>query len=403
MTSNYVETQDIASIQMLSVELLDSPFNTQHPTLNIIVRETILKIRTIILALLALALTACGSIASANVARIDQAVLTRSALDARIDRIEKARQSQPAQPGQPLPSRIAIEQELVDQFISQNLLMGIAKQRGVEVSDKEIDDRITQLEAIVPQQSGQPLDSIIQSQLGMENAKSTDFRLFVSSLIAQTKLSYTLVPTDTLKQQITDEIMAQAKQEVEKADVAHILFQASTPEAEPEAKKKAEDVIKRLDAGEDFAKLAGELSEDPGSKDNGGLYTGITKGQFVPEFEQAMFEQLQPGEYTKEPVKTQFGYHVIKLIKKEKGPAMTAEQAQQEIDARLQNDLQQARGQALQDLITAEREKAKQEKRLEEPTYPTATVPPFQPPTGSTPEVPQAPTAAPEPSITPAP
>ncbi len=334
-----------------------------------------MKFRSLILALLMLALAACGSITASTVARVDQATFTRTELDARIARIEAAQKEQPAQPGQQLPSKIEIEQQLVDQFISQNLMLGIAKQRGIEVSEKEIDDRIGQLEAIVPQQAGQPLDQIIQSQLGMESSKAADFRQFVSSLIAQTKLSETLVPTDTLRQQITAEVMAQAKEEVEKGDVAHILFTAETPEAEPEALKKAEDVIKRLDAGEDFAKLAGELSEDPGSKDNGGLYEGITKGQFVPEFEKAMFEDLKPGEYTKVPVKTQFGYHVIKLIKLEKGPAMTEEEAQQQIEARLQNDLQQARGQALQDLITAEREKAKQEKRLEEPTYPTATLP----------------------------
>ena len=352
-----------------------------------------LHVRSFILLLLTLTLAACGSISGSTVARVDQATLTRTDLDARIARIETAQKAQPAQAGQQLPSKIEIEQQLVDQFVSQNLMLGIAKQRGIEVTEKEIDDRISQLESVVPQQAGQPLDTIIQSQLGMESSKAPDFRQFVSSLIAQTKLSVTLVPTDTLKQQITTEVMAQAKQEVEKGDVAHILFLAETPEAEPAAKQKAEDVIKRLDAGEDFAKLAGELSEDPGSKDNGGLYQGITRGQFVPEFEKAMFEELKPGEYTKIPVKTQFGYHVIKLIKLEKGPAMTEEQAQQEIETRLQSELSQARGQALQDLITSERAKAKQEKRLEEPTYPTATVPAIAPTT--VPAVP--PTAIPAP------
>ena len=86
-----------------------------------------MKFRSLILALLMLALAACGSITASTVARVDQATFTRTELDARIARIEAAQKEQPAQPGQQLPSKIEIEQQLVDQFISQNLMLGIAK------------------------------------------------------------------------------------------------------------------------------------------------------------------------------------------------------------------------------------------------------------------------------------
>jgi hypothetical protein len=79
-----------------------------------------------------------------------------------------------------------------------------------------------------------------------------------------------------------------------------------------EAKKKADEILKKINEGGDFAELAREFSEDPGSKSNGGLYEGITQGQFAPEFEKAVFS-LKPGEVAKEPVKTNFGYHIIKL------------------------------------------------------------------------------------------
>ena len=81
------------------------------------------------------------------------------------------------------------------------------------------------------------------------------------------------------------------------------------------AKKKAEDVLKKALAGEDFAKLAKENSEDPGSKEKGGEYDFIKKGMFVPEYEAVIFDKgLKDGEIYKELVKTQFGWHIIKRI-----------------------------------------------------------------------------------------
>ena len=76
-------------------------------------------------------------------------------------------------------------------------------------------------------------------------------------------------------------------------------------------RSKAEDVLKRVRAGEDFAKLAKEFSTDPGSKEKGGDLGWFGHGQMVPEFEQAAFA-LQPGQVS-DLVQTKFGYHIIKV------------------------------------------------------------------------------------------
>jgi peptidyl-prolyl cis-trans isomerase C len=110
-------------------------------------------------------------------------------------------------------------------------------------------------------------------------------------------------------------------EEPEKVRASHILISTRDPitnaelaKEKKEAKHKlAEDLLKRARAGEDFAKLAREFSEDPGSKAKGGEYT-FARGAMVPEFEAAAFA-LKTNQVS-DIVATQFGYHIIKLFEK---------------------------------------------------------------------------------------
>lgn len=94
-----------------------------------------------------------------------------------------------------------------------------------------------------------------------------------------------------------------------------------------EKKAQAEQVLSRVKAGEDFAKLADEISQDPGTKGKGGLYEGVTLGKMVPEFEQAALA-LEPGQVTDNLVETPYGYHIIKLEKKGEGKDAAGQPAQ---------------------------------------------------------------------------
>lgn len=86
------------------------------------------------------------------------------------------------------------------------------------------------------------------------------------------------------------------------------------------------DIIERINAGEDFGQLAEELSADPGSAQNGGDLGWFTRGRMVPEFEEKAFS-MSKGEIS-EPVKTQFGYHIIKKV-----DSRTNEEGQEEVQA----------------------------------------------------------------------
>jgi peptidyl-prolyl cis-trans isomerase D len=124
------------------------------------------------------------------------------------------------------------------------------------------------------------------------------------------------VSDDMLKQQYQANI--QQYQVPNRVHVQHILFMTvgKTTDAEvEEVKKKAEDVLKQVKKGGKFEDLAKKYSEDPGSKDKGGDLSWITQGQTVPEFEKTAFS-LSPGQVS-DLVKTQYGFHIIKVLEKE--------------------------------------------------------------------------------------
>jgi peptidyl-prolyl cis-trans isomerase D len=101
----------------------------------------------------------------------------------------------------------------------------------------------------------------------------------------------------------------------EQVTAAHILIRVDPskgPAADALARDKAEKLAARVKAGEDFAKLANENTEDPSGKGNGGQLPPFSHGQMVPEFERAAFA-LEPRQISI-PVKTQYGYHVIRVI-----------------------------------------------------------------------------------------
>ncbi|WP_165498126.1 peptidylprolyl isomerase [Siculibacillus lacustris] len=95
-------------------------------------------------------------------------------------------------------------------------------------------------------------------------------------------------------------------------------------------KEEAQAIIVDLDKGGDFAKIAEEKSQDPGSAKQGGDLGFFGPGDMVPEFDKAA-GALAVGAITKEPVQTQFGFHVIKLEEKRKQPLPALDQVQDQV------------------------------------------------------------------------
>jgi parvulin-like peptidyl-prolyl isomerase len=147
--------------------------------------------------------------------------------------------------------------------------------------------------------------------------------------------------------EVTETEIQQAYETDNTASVRHILLltQGKTDEEKIEVRKAMEGILNRARAGEDFAELAQQYTEDPGSKETGGLYEDFGRGRMVKPFEDAAFS-VPVGEIS-DIVETQYGYHILKIVerKREERPF---EEARGEIETQLRQEKQ---GNAVQEYI----------------------------------------------------
>lgn len=164
-------------------------------------------------------------------------------------------------------------------------------------------------------------------------------------VIAEAYLTQTItseITEEALRKRYDETIATQTGEEEVKA--RHILL---------DTEDEAEAVIEELDDGADFAKLAQEKSTGPSAAQGGDL-GWFQAGQMVPEFSAAAFA-LEPGTYTKEPVKSQFGWHVILLEEKRTANAPSFEQVHDQLTAEMTRELIQARLEKLRGEAKVER------------------------------------------------
>lgn len=252
----------------------------------------------------------------------------------------------------------------------------VARVNGLPITQKEIDlasedlgERLAQLPE--ERRRDEVINYLVDLKLGAKaaaDAKIGDTPDFAARLAYyREKVLLDQYLTNEGKKAVTEDAARKLYEDTtkamtpdEEAHARHILV---------ETEDQAKAVVARLKKGEDFAKVAGELSRDPGSGKEGGDLGWFTKDRMVPEFAEAAFK-LKKGEVS-EPVKSQFGWHVIKLEDKRSKPLPDFAAVKPQIDQYLERKAQQ-------DIVLALREKAKIE-RLDKPAAPATPAAPAAP------------------------
>jgi len=150
-------------------------------------------------------------------------------------------------------------------------------------------------------------------------------------------------PTITVTDEALKSYYEQAKERLttpERRMARHILITAADGVDDASAQKAAGEVLAKVQAGGDFAALAKQYSKDPGSAEKGGELGWATRGMFVGPFEEALFS-MSKGE-VRGPIKTQFGYHIIRLDDAEGGQVKSFDEVRAELEKEYRNEQSQS-------------------------------------------------------------
>jgi foldase protein PrsA len=251
-----------------------------------------------------------------------------------------------------------LREDALEQLIGMELTLEEAKKQGISISDSEYDAQLKDL----MKKNGIKDEAALEKVLKGKKVTYQDFKKDFIERATIKKLAEKLTKDVKVSDKEAEDYYKKNKQQFNISDsveVQHILVQKI---------EDANKVIKELKAGADFGALAKKYSIDPGSKDNGGKYPMTPVSNYVTEFGQASLD-LAPGKFTEKPVKTDYGYHIIKLLAKEKGHQKTFKDVKEEIKKNL---IEQKKNDFLNNWLKKARDNSKVTKSLKETTTPKA-------------------------------
>jgi len=237
--------------------------------------------------------------------------------------------------------------QLINNLVETKLLSVLADKAGITVEKSEVDSLISM------QYNRSGGEEKFKQQLAQQNVKMSDIRESIKTSIKIQKYIDEMTGKDIepTEKEIMD-YYAENYKDVETVAARHILIKAQNNEKE--AQQEIKEIKNKIEEGADFAEMAKKHSEGPSSKKGGDLGE-FSHGEMVPSFERVAFN-LEPGEVS-DPVKTRFGYHIIKVYDK-KTESQPLEEVKNQIIQQLKTKNKQS---SVRDFI----EKKKEEANLE--------------------------------------
>jgi peptidyl-prolyl cis-trans isomerase C len=251
--------------------------------------------------------------------------------------------------------------QILDDLITEKLVNKAAA--GITVPQSDVDAQIARLKAQFPSEED------FSKQLEQVGQTPEQFSETVRKMLQQQRW---LESQLTGKAEVSDEeakkFYEENKSEFEQPETvkaSHILFRVNKEDSEEVVNQKlkaAQSAEARAKKGEDFTALAKELSEEPGAKESGGDLGFFPKDRMVPEFAEVAFSE-KVGDIS-DPVRTQFGWHVIKVTEKKPAGTLPYEEVKAQLISYLKAKKQE---EAAQEVLKSLRDSAKIESTLPPP------------------------------------
>jgi len=285
------------------------------------------------------------------IAKVNGESVTRTELEDYVRNLE-------GQAGSPIPAdqRDRIYRGVIDQLVGYKLLVQEAKARKVVVADADVDARIAEVKKQFPSED-LFIQTLIDRKMTLDQIKADARRDMSIARLIEAEIA----PRVAVKPGQVEEFYKSNPEQFaqpEQVRASHILIRTeenADAATKAQAKAKAQQILKDVKAGKDFAALARQHSQD-GSAVNGGDLGFFPQGQMVGPFNDAAFS-LKPGA-TSDLVETQFGYHIIRVAEKQPARTVPLEEVRPRIEEFLQH---QNRESETESFVKALRAKSKVE------------------------------------------
>ena len=239
------------------------------------------------------------------------------------------------------PQFEAMVQQIMPQLIEFEIAKAYAEEQGITVSENEVNQEIETIkDQLLEQARAQGMNAGREEifEQALQQAGITEEEL-------REQMRDQVLPVQKVQERVAGDAEA-SQEEVERFYEENRELQFTTPEQRcarhilfnKDQKAKAEEVKGQLQNGADFAELAREFSQDPGSAERGGDLGCLGQGETVPNFEEALFNAEQ-GEIVG-PVETEFGYHVIEVTEIREQSTQPLEEVEAQIREQLSADIQ---------------------------------------------------------------
>ena len=227
-----------------------------------------------------------------------------------------------------------VEEKVIDSLVEQLVLKQFFRKENIQIDSNRIEEVINAYREDIknnPDTADKSLETLLEEQ----GTSIDEFRMHLDINLSIDEYLNRTTSEEEMKEYFTENIGIFNNETV---TASHILIDTRTIKDEEGLKKAKEDterLKKEIDNGADFAKLAEENSDCPSAKSGGELGV-IARGQMVDEFEETAFNTEVNG--ISEPVKTKFGYHIIKITDKQAGKDVTFEETKDNVKLALFNE-----------------------------------------------------------------